>query len=107
MCRQKDEKRGQLNKKLKKISFCDSDHSTLCINDSLTVENSLSNLFEAAKFNIDQIELSLKQIQCHENEVNKMSKQADLDIDDVLDFFMSKIMKMISKKKRLMKAQVI
>jgi hypothetical protein len=36
-----------------------------------------------------------------------MAKKADLDIDDVLDFLLAKIVKLISRKKREMKAQVM
>ena len=70
------------------------------------MENSPASLFDAVKFDMDQIQLSLEQIEQNEKEVVMMSKKAELDIDDVLDSLLSRIVKLISKKKREMKAQV-
>ena len=86
-------------------------HSTdlsrdLSVDDAITMENSPTSLFDAVKFDMDQIQLSLEQIEQNEKEVVMMSKKAELDIDDVLDSLLSKIVKLISKKKREMKAQV-
>ena len=86
-------------------------HSTdlsrdLSVDDAITMENSPTSLFDAVKFDMDQIQLSLEQIEQNEKEVVMMSKKAELDIDDVLDSLLSRIVKLISKKKREMKAQV-
>ena len=79
----------------------------MCLDDAITCcENSPDDLYEAAKQNMEQIQFSLQKIQHYEKEIVSMSTKADLDIDDVLDFLLTKIMKLISKKKRQMKIQV-
>jgi hypothetical protein len=55
---------------------------------------------------MEQIRFSLRKIQYCEKEIVSMSAKADLDIEDVLDFLLAKIMKLISKKKREIKIQV-
>jgi len=80
----------------------------VCLDDAFTCsENSHDDLYEAAKHNVEQIQFSLQKILHYEKEIVNMSKKADLDIDDVLDFLLAKIMKLISRKKREMKAQVM
>ena len=51
---------------------------------------------------MEQIQFSLQKIQHCEKEIVSMSAKADLDIYDVLDFLLAKIMKLISRKKREM-----
>ena len=111
ICRQKEERRNQLCKKVKTSIDCISEtisHSPdVCLDDAITCsENSPDDLYEAAKHNMEQIQFSLQKIQHYEKEIVSMSTKADLDIDDVLDFLLAKIMKLISKKKREMKIQV-
>lgn len=79
----------------------------MCVDDTVAMQSSPGSLLEAAKFDMEQIQLLLEQIQHYEKEVMSMAKKAELDIDDVLDFLLSRIMKCISKKKREMKAEVI
>ena len=80
----------------------------MCQDDDITCnENSPDDLYEVAKHNMEKIQFSLQKIQHYEKEILNMSKKADLDIDDVLDFLLAKIMKLISKKKREMKVQVM
>jgi hypothetical protein len=79
----------------------------VCLDDAITCsENSPDDLYETAKQNMEQIQFSLQKIQHYEKEIVSMSTKADLDIDDVLDFLLAKIMKLISKKKREMKIQL-
>lgn len=107
VCQLKEERRGLLSKKVKKMIFSEStDHSVVCADDVITTESLSNGFFEAAKYNIEQIELSLQKARNYEDEIIHMSQRAEFDIDDVLDFLLSRIIKFISKKKREMKAQV-
>jgi hypothetical protein len=110
ICRQKEEKRSQLCKKVKTIDFISetiSQHSPdVCLDDAITCSET-DDLYDTAKQNMEQIQSSLKKIQHYEKEIVNMAKKADLDIDDVLDFLLAKIVKLISRKKREMKAQVM
>ncbi len=72
----------------------------MCLDDTITCcENSPDDLYEAAKQNMEQIQFSLQKIQHYEKKIVSISTKADLDIDDVLDFLLAKIMKLIRKKK--------
>jgi hypothetical protein len=110
ICHQKEEKRSQLCKKVKTIDFISetiSQHSPdVCLDDAITCSET-DDLYDTAKQNMEQIQSSLKKIQHYEKEIVNMAKKADLDIDDVLDFLLAKIVKLISRKKREMKAQVM
>lgn len=108
VCQLKEERRGLLSKKVKKAVLNESsDQSVVCVDDAvIAVESTSSGFFEAVKYNMEQIELSLQKTRNSEHEIIHMSQRAEFDIDDVLDFLLSKIIKFISKKKREMKAQV-
>lgn len=108
ICRNKEERRSQLCKKLRTTSFnSEAGHSPETYqSDNVTVEIPTSGLYEAAIASMGQIQTCLQKIQHHETEVVDMSKSAELDIDDMLDYLLAKIMKLISRRKREMKIQV-
>lgn len=105
ICRLKEEKRNQLIKK-SKLDFSESDQPAAQCKAS-AIESLHEDVLEAAKCTIEQIQLSLQQLEQHEIEIKNMSKRAELDIDDVLDLVLCKIIKLVSTKRRELKTQVI
>ncbi|XP_032795210.2 uncharacterized protein LOC116931701 [Daphnia magna] len=108
ICRHKEKRCNQLYKKAKTVDFVNdtSQSSDTCQDDITTGENPTNGIYETAKYSMEQIELCLQKIQHYELEVVNMSKTAEVEIDDTLDFLLAKIMKLISRKKREMKIQV-
>ncbi|XP_057381417.1 cytokine receptor-like factor 3 [Daphnia carinata] len=107
ICGHKEKRCNQLYKKTKTVDFAnDTSQSSDTCQDVITSENPTSGLYETAKYSMEQIELCLKKIQHYEMEVMNMSKIAEVEIDDILDFLLAKILKLISRKKREMKIQV-
>ena len=62
---------------------------------------------EAAKLCVEQLQALFNHIQYSQKEVIYQSNRAELDVDDIFDHLLSKFIKMISKKRRGMKAQVL
>lgn len=108
ICRHKEKRCNQLYKKAKTVDFVNdtSQSSDTCQDDITTGENPTNGIYETAKYSMEQIELCLQKIHHYELEVVNMSKTAEVEIDDTLDFLLAKIMKLISRKKREMKIQV-
>lgn len=85
------------------ISFSPGEASSDFAADSTLV---LNNITDTVENNIEKLELLLLQLQGNEDRIIKMSRKAEEDIDDALDSLLSKIIKLISRKKREMKVQV-
>ncbi|KAI9553224.1 Cytokine receptor-like factor 3 [Daphnia sinensis] len=108
ICRYKEKRCNQLYKKAKTADLANdtSQSSDTCQDDITTGENPTNGLYETAKYSMEQVEQCLQKIQNYEVELVNMSKAADVEIDDMLDFLLAKIMKLISRRKREMKIQV-
>lgn len=70
------------------------------------LSSSIESTLESCKFQAEQLQMLFEDLGRNEQELLRLSERAQLDVDEMLDYLLSKIIKLISGKKREMRAQV-